>query len=172
MDAATKRSMIITLVLTLVVLGFAAMSTSPPFAIPSWLPIVFFVAAFGIVIWLLVNLVRSRRRRRNIVDKLSGLYLEAEDIRSQLKRSDFSEDAIDLATRWAQSVTEYFRENPDELGNARLISLRPRQSDWFVYKGFSPLGEDEEQGKERSYVFQHISIEMEKLADLIAEFLR
>jgi len=172
MDAATKRWMIITLVLTLVVLGFAAMSTSPPFAVPSWLPIVFFVAAFGVMVWLFVSLVRSKTRRRSIVDRLSGLYLEAEDIRSQLKRSDFSEDAIGLATKWAQSVAEYFREKPDELGEARLISLRPRQSDWFVYRDFNPLGEDEEQGRERSYVFQHISIEMEKLADLIAEFLR
>lgn len=163
--------MIITLVLTLVVLGFAAMSTSPPFAVPNWLPVVFFVAALGVMVWYFVSLVRSRTRRRNIVERLSELYLEAEDIRSQLKRSDFTEDAIGLATKWALSVAEYFRENPDELGEVRLISLRPRQADWFVYRDFNPLGEDEEQGKERLYAFQHISIEMEKLADLIAEFL-
>jgi len=117
-------------------------------------------------------LVRSRTRRRNTVNGLSGLYLEAEDIRSQLKSSDFAKDAIALATKWSLSVVKYFRDNPDELGEARLISLRPRQSDWFVYRDFNPLGENEEQGEERWYAFQHISIEMEKLADLIAELLR
>jgi hypothetical protein len=172
MDAATRRSVIITLVLTLVVLGFAAMSTSPPFAVPSWLPIAFFIAAFGVMVWLLVSLVHSRRRRKNIVSRLGMFYLEGEDIRSRFRKRDPEEDVIALATKWSQSVVTYFRENPDELGDARLISLSPRQSDWFVYGHFNPFGENEGQDEERRYAFQHISIEMEKLADLMGELLR
>lgn len=164
--------MIITLALTLAVLGFAAMSTSPPFTVPSWLPIAFFTAAFGVMVWLLVSLARGRRRRRSIVNRLAVLYLEGEGIRSQFRKSDSAEGAIGLATKWSQSVVTYFRENPDELGEARLISLSPRQADWFVHNQFNPFGENEDQSEELLYAFRHISIEMEKLADLMAELSR
>jgi len=177
MDVATKRWMILTLALTLVTLGFAAMSTSSTFAIPNWLPLVFFIMAVGAVIWLFVSLVRSRTeearlraRRRGIAAKLSELFLDGEIVKSKFKTGDFSGDAVAIANEWSQSVKKYFTENPDELGTARLISLRPRQSDWFVYGHFNPFGDKKRD--EKYLAFQTISIEMEKLADIVGEFMR
>lgn len=183
MDATTKRWMLVptllTLSLTLIALGFAAMSTNPAFVIPNWLPLVFFIMAGGIIIWLFVYLVsgrnddiKLRKKRREIANKLSEFYLSGEDIKRKFKTNDFNDDAIAIARKWTESVESYFSANPNELGLARLISLRPRQIDWFVFGQFNPLSQPSDRQDKNTYAYRHISIEMEKLADLMEEFLK
>ena len=63
MDMTTKRWALVaiaaTTVLALLGLGFAAMSTNPPFIVPNWVSLVFFVlaglVALGTVMWLLLT---------------------------------------------------------------------------------------------------------------------
>ncbi len=45
------------IVLTLVGLGFAAMPTNPSFSVPNWVPILFFVLAFLVSVWLVILLI-------------------------------------------------------------------------------------------------------------------
>ena len=56
----TNKGRLVATFLTLVALGFAAMSTNPPFVIPSWVPIAFFIAAVATLLWLIILLVRGR----------------------------------------------------------------------------------------------------------------
>ncbi|MGD1118162.1 MAG: hypothetical protein ABR886_01580 [Dehalococcoidales bacterium] len=182
MDTTTKKWIlvptILTLALALIALGFAAMSTSPNFAIPSWLPMVFFTLAGVIIIWLFIYLIRGRNedvklrlRRKAIADKLAEFCLSGEEIKAKFKSNNYIGDAVALASEWSESIKSYFLDNPNELGAARLLLVRPRQFDWFVYGQFDPLGQVGKQDG-RTYAFRHISIEIERLADLIGEFLR
>lgn len=151
------------------------MSVNPIFSTPNWLPTLFFGLAAVVVVWLVVHLILSwsgerklREHRNKIATRLSEFYLAGEEIKRKFRENDFNGDAIAIVTEWSQSVKKYFLENPKELGTARLISLHPRQFDWFVYGHFNPFGNKE---RDKKYLaFQNISIEMEKLTDLIEEF--
>jgi len=115
--------------------------------------------------------VKLQRKRRAVADKLAEFCLSGEDIKRKFKAGGFEGDAISLANEWSNSVRECFTANPNELGTARSLALRPRQADWFVFGQFDPLGQAGRQD-ERTYAFRHISIEMEKLVDVVGELLR
>jgi hypothetical protein len=177
MDTETRTWSLLNLILIFITLGFAAMSTSPVFNTPIWLPWIFFGLAFVIVMWLVIHLILSwntekalQVRRKAVVDKLSEFYAAGDNIKTKFRENDFGSSALVMKNKWSESVSNYFRQNPDDLGDARLISLRPRQSDWFVYSHFNPFGDNKRD--EKYYAFQALSIEMEKLTDLIEEFLR
>ena len=130
MNPTTKRWMLVPIVLTiilaLITLGFAAMSTSATFSMPNWVPQVFFACAFVLIIWLVVYLICSRnedvklrRKRRAIADRLGEFYLSGEDIKNRFTAKDFGDDAIATTREWSQSVKDYFTANPNELGVAR-----------------------------------------------------
>ena len=53
--SANKWGLVAT-ILALVGLGFAAMSTNPPFTVPDWVPYAFFVAAGLVTLWLIILL--------------------------------------------------------------------------------------------------------------------
>jgi hypothetical protein len=57
-------------ILTLLGLGFAAMSTNPPFSIPIWIPIAFFVAAGLATCWLISLLFMDWRHRKRKHEEL------------------------------------------------------------------------------------------------------
>lgn len=177
MDATTKTWSLLNLVLILVTLGFAAMSTSTVFAVPAWLPPMFFIMAGIVVACLIIHLIASwssekkhKKRRKAIAEKLAEFYLSGEDVVARIKADDFNGDVVLLARKWSDSVIKYFMSNPDDLGVTRLLLLRPRQADWFVFNQFNPLGKDRQTVD--IYAFRHISIEMEKLLDLVGEFSR
>lgn len=180
MDTTTKRFIVVptafTVVLALIALGFAAMSTNTSFTIASWIPTLFFllaaVVAVGIIAYLVYGVVsesRGRKKRKMIAEGLSNLFLSGEETKERIRNRDG--DAVSLANDWAEKVKMYFYDHSNELGVTRLLTIRPRQADWFVYGQFDPL---EQSGKpdERTYAFRDVSIKMEKLIDLIGEFLR
>lgn len=57
---------LLTTALALAGLGFAAMSTNPPFYIPSWVPIVFFVLAGISFIWLIILFLKGKINKKQI----------------------------------------------------------------------------------------------------------
>jgi hypothetical protein len=178
MDATTKTWSLLNLILILITLGFAAMSTSSLFTLPVWLPWLFFGCAGVVVVWLATHLILSwsgekkvKAHRRAIAGKLGELFLSGKAVKEEIAESGFDGDALAMVDGWADSVKEYFYNTPEELGSVRLLSLTPRQADWFVFGQFDPLGQGVKQD-DRTYAFRHISIEMEKLLELIGEFLR
>lgn len=60
---ANKWGLVAT-ILALVGLGFAAMSINPPFAIPSWVPSIFFVAAGITLLWLIILLRKNKKNKQ------------------------------------------------------------------------------------------------------------
>ena len=58
--SANKWALLAT-TLTLVALGFAAMSTNPSFNIPIWVPYTFFIAAAITFLWLITLLIRRKK---------------------------------------------------------------------------------------------------------------
>jgi len=55
---------LLTTALALAGLGFAAMSTNPPFNVPHWVPSAFFVAAGIAFLWLIILLIRGNISKR------------------------------------------------------------------------------------------------------------
>jgi len=69
MDMTTKKWTIASIAVAaapgLVGLGFAAMSTNPPFTVPGHIPVVFFVAAGIVVIAAVIYLVAVKKSKLN-----------------------------------------------------------------------------------------------------------
>jgi hypothetical protein len=73
---ANKWGLVAT-ILALVGLGFAAMSTNPPFTINPWVPTAFFIAAGLTVLWLIILLVRKHSIVKIEVEKPPVLKIGA-----------------------------------------------------------------------------------------------
>ena len=78
---ANKWGLVAT-ILTLAGLGFAAMSTNPLFAVPSWVPIVFFILAGLTLLWLIILLIKDRVKK-------GGKMETEEKYKSIVKDSEF-----------------------------------------------------------------------------------
>lgn len=153
------------------------MSTNSYFTIPEWLPLVFFGIAFiisiAVICDLLVSWQKKKRqilRKKEITDRLGNFYLDGELIKNNISSNEFTGDSVSLVRDWSESLKEYFLSNSDYLGTTKLLMLRPRQSDWFVYNQETLLSIG--MSDERIYSFRHISIELEKLLDLLGELLK
>lgn len=91
MDITAKRWAVLGLGVTLAIgfagLGFAAMSTNPPFAIPEWLPIVLFILAgislFATAIYLFI--IRKRKTSRRKKSKKQAI-----ETKPQIPKTDYT----------------------------------------------------------------------------------
>ncbi len=136
------------------------------------------VVLFGMICaWLAVTIsapVRQRNearhllseipsKRKIIADKLAEFYLSGNDLKLRIVEEGFNEDAISLVRDWSKPLMDYCYAEPDMLGESSIVALSPKSKDWEVYK---PSGLPD---NERDYVFRHLSIQLDKLLDLVME---
>jgi hypothetical protein len=77
---ANKWGLVVT-VLTLLGLGFAAMSINQPFTVASWIPSAFFVAAGLVFLWLVISLLMHKHEHLNELTKaLTDAQVSAKEL--------------------------------------------------------------------------------------------
>ena len=104
-----------------------------------------------------------RRRRKEIADKLAEFYISGDKIKQEIIKDGFGGDALALHRGWAEPLMAYFRNNPDELGQARLLSLIPRDDSLVMHE--VELGD-----KEREAVYYLFIIQLNNLLKLVEEY--
>jgi hypothetical protein len=107
----------------------------------------------------------ARRKRKKIADKLADFYITGDEIKREIVKDGFSGDAQALYKGWSEPLVAYFRANPDELGQARLLSLVPRDDSLIVHE--VDLGDREREG-----VYYLFIIQLSNLFKLVEEFTR
>jgi hypothetical protein len=113
----------------------------------------------------LMSVLDVRRKRKEIADKLAEFYISGDEIKQEIIKDGFSGDARALYRSWSEPLTAYFRDNPDELGQARLLSLVPRDDGLTINK--VDLGDEEREG-----VYYLFVIQLNNLVKLADEFVR
>lgn len=102
-------------------------------------------------------------KRKNIGDKLGEYYISGRELSLKIADDSFKGDAISLVQGWAKSLMDYCYSEPDILGTSAIVKLSPRINDWSIF------GTDRLADKEKDYAFRHLSIQLEKLADIVME---
>ena len=107
----------------------------------------------------------ARRKRKEVADKLAEFYVSGDKIKQEIIKDGFSGDALALHRGWSEPLMAYFRDNPDELGQARLLSLIPRDDSLIMNQ--VDLGNEEREG-----VYYLFVIQLNNLFKLVEEFAR
>ena len=106
-------------------------------------------------------------KRKLIANMLGEFYIAGMKIKEEIIKEDFSGDAIALSHKWGDLVMQYFRNNPVELGDSKLILLIPTYSDWVRHIAITL----DDPTTKKAYVYGHLSIQLDKIRDLIVELL-
>ena len=137
------------------------------------------VVGFGVIylVMLVIALYKQRNearyllseipsKRKVIADRLAEFYLSGNNLKLMIAEEGFNEDAISLVRDWAEPLKEYCYAEPDVLGESAILAFSPQGKDWVV---FGPSGLPD---NERDYAFRHLSIQLEKLSDMVMELRR
>jgi len=109
--------------------------------------------------------INNKERRKAIADKLAEFYISGDKLKQAIIKDGFNGDALALHRSWTVPVMAYFRANPDELGQARLLSLIPRDDSLILNK--VNVGDEKREGMYYLFVIQ-----LNNLFKLIEEFIR
>ncbi len=102
-------------------------------------------------------------KRKKIADRLAEFFITGNELRLKITDDAFNGDAILLVREWAKPLMDYFRSEPEILGESALIALAPRLTDWGIVSAFGLPS------KESDYAVRHLSVQLEKLVDMIME---
>lgn len=100
--------------LTLIALGFAAMSTNPPFTVPNWVPTVFFALAGLVFLTLIIYMLFPKKRGDLVGSELKVTGNPLEDIKIDLiKINEFEREAANRKTKQICPETVAMRIHDD-----------------------------------------------------------
>jgi hypothetical protein len=80
---------LLTVVMALVAIGFAAMSTNQHFSVPHWVPKVFFATAGLVTLWLVTLLIKNKqpeRRERTTTTRFDGIISVLQQMDEHLRK--------------------------------------------------------------------------------------
>ncbi len=88
-----------------------------------------YVKRLRVTIGELESKLDNKVKRKSIADNLAEFYVSGVKLNQRIIEKEFDEDAMALSKTWAMKVIEYFRKNPYELGESRVLAFIPDDTD-------------------------------------------
>lgn len=107
-------------------------------------------------------------KRKSIADRLAVYLVEGVNLRQSFINESFDGDAVALSKEWATQVVQYFRANPDELGESRAFRFIPDLSDMVTLS----IPNEYNLNEETYYAYVLLLTQQGYLKSLIGELLK
>lgn len=111
-------------------------------------------------------LLDAKNKRKAIANRLAVFYTEGSRAKEALMSDEFDGNAIALHGEWSEPLIAYFRSNPSELGESRLLSLVPDNRDLILF------GSTGSSNQEHDYVYRLWTLQLENIRKLVEEYLK